>query len=185
MKEGIKKFENFISKNTIEQKVKDQILNGWEFSDWINAIRLQYGNIVPLYHATTEETAELIDEYGFKLTFGKNYKSSQKFKLIYFQLGKSDYVASNRSILYRVDVPIEFIERYCEVDMDNVRVSNEELSQYVDLEEFDTIESEMRDAILYFIWNNFKLEGTELLASDRDNPDNEDIFMGLKPYRVI
>ena len=96
-----------IIKENIHDRVKDIILNATEWDDWVKAVKLQYGDYVSLYHATTEKNAEIIDKEGFKLTHGKNYKSFAKEPMIYFQLGTSDYVSSNRPVLYKIDVPIE------------------------------------------------------------------------------
>lgn len=165
-----------------DQKIKDLILNGYSFGDWVNAVKLQYGEIVPLYHATTEEVAQIIDKEGFKLTYGKNYKSFANDRIIYFQLGKSDYVSSNRPVLYRVDVPLNFLANYVDIDMDNPSLSDEELSKYINLEEFENLESDFSDVIYYFIWNDCKLEGTELLVSE--NLIDDETLSTLKPIRL-
>jgi hypothetical protein len=173
------------SKASIDDKIKNKILNASDFDDWIDAVRMKYGDIIPLYHATTEETAKIIDKEGFKLTYGKNYKSFTPEPIIYFQLGESDYVSSNRPVLYRLDVPIDFLYN-ADIDMDNPNISDEEISKYVDMEYWDDLPYEIKDAITYFIWNNFKLDGTELLFSNRfsENPD-ENIFIGMKPIKII
>lgn len=165
-----------------DQKIKDLILNGYSFGDWVNAVKLQYGEIVPLYHATTEEVAQIIDKEGFKLTYGKNYKSFANDRIIYFQLGKSDYVSSNRPVLYRVDVPLDFLANYVDIDIDNPSLSDEELSKYINLEEFENLESDFSDVIYYFIWNDCKLEGTELLVSE--NLIDDETLSTLKPIRL-
>jgi len=58
-----------------DKKIKDIILNATEWDDFLSALAVKYGDTVPLYHATTKETAEIIDREGFRLTYGKNYKS--------------------------------------------------------------------------------------------------------------
>jgi hypothetical protein len=179
------KIREFINENINQDEVKNKILNGTDFDDWIEAVRIQYGNVVPLYHATTKDISKIIDNEGFKLTHGKNYKSFTHEPIMYFQIGKSDYVSSNRPILYRLDVPIDFLYN-TDIDMDNPDISDEEISRYVDMEDWDDLPYEIKDAITYFIWNNFKLEGTELLISDRYLQDtNENIFKGLKPIKIV
>lgn len=182
LKESIRKILK--EETSINQKVRDIILNGSEFDDWIKAVRLQYGDFVPLYHATTEQTSKLIDKEGFKLVDGKNYKSFSNEPILYFQIGKSDYVSTNRPALYRLDVPIEFLYN-AEVDMDGPDITDEVLFKYVDETDWEELPTDIRDAIIYFIWNDFKLDGTEIIISNRfiDDPD-EDIFKGLKPIKV-
>jgi hypothetical protein len=181
MKDLIKRILREDSKSDI---IKDMILNGSDFDDWIRAVKLKYGEMIPLYHATTKEISKIIDKEGFKLTYRKNYKSFSPEPLIYFQLGKSDYVSTNRPVLYKIEVPIEFLYN-ADIDMDNPDVSDEELSEYVDMNNWDNLPYEIKDAIIYFIWNDFKLEGTELLFMNRfmDNP-NENPFKNIKPIKI-
>jgi hypothetical protein len=170
---------------SVDERVKEKILNGTDFGDWIDAVRMKYGDMVPLYHATTEEASEIIDKEGFKLQeFGKNYKSFSSEPILYFQLGESDYVSSNRPVLYKIEVPVDFLYN-TEIDMDNPDVSDEELSKYVDMDGFENLPYEIRDAITYFIWNGLKLDGTELMFTNRfmENPD-EDLFKGIKPIKI-
>ena len=167
-----------------DQKIKDMILNGDDFDDWINAVRLKYGDVVPLYHATTKENSKIIDKYGFKLVDGKNYKSFGKEPILYFQMGESDYVASNRPVLYRIDVPIEFLYN-AEIDMDGPNILDEELFRYVDEETWDDLPYEIKDAITYFIWNDFSLDGTEIFITNRFLEDTgENIFKDIKPIKL-
>ena len=167
-----------------DKKIRDIILNATEWDDFLSALAVKYGDTVPLYHATTKETAEIIDREGFKLTYGKNYKSFTPEELIYFQIGKSDYVASNRPVLYRLDVPLDFIGDYADIDMDNVDVSDEDLiNAGVDIEYWDDIPYEIKDAITYFVWNNMSLDGMELLITDRNG--DGDIFQGLIPQKIV
>jgi hypothetical protein len=181
MKDLIKRILREDSKSDI---IKDMILNGSDFDDWIEAVKLKYGEMIPLYHATTKEMSEIIDKEGFKLTYGRNYKSFSPEPLIYFQLGKSDYVSTNRSVLYKIEVPIEFLYN-ADIDMDNPDVSDEELSEYVDMDNWDNLPYEIKDAIRYFIWNDFKLEGTELLFTSRFMDDsNENPFKNIKPIKI-
>ncbi len=181
----------FLSENTnqiktsINNEIKNKILNATDFDDWIEAVKLKYGNIIPLYHATTKEISKIIDEEGFKLTYGKNYKSFTREPIIYFQLGKSDYVSSNRPVLYRLDAPINFLYNAV-IDMDNPNISEKEILKYVDMEHWNGLPYEIKDAIKYFIWNDFKLDGTELLISNRFLQNtNENIFKGLKPIKIV
>lgn len=170
---------------SVDERIKEKILNGTDFDDWIDAVIMKYGDVVPLYHATTEEASQIIDKEGFKLQeFGKNYKSFGSEPILYFQLGKSDYVSSNRPVLYKIEVPVDFLYN-AEIDMDNPDVSDEELSKYVDMDGFEDLPYEIKDAITYFIWNDFKLEGTELMFTNRfmENPD-EDLFKNITPIKI-
>ena len=176
--------ESILREETSSEQIKDIILNGTDFDDWIRAIKMKYGDIVSLYHATTKENSKLIDKEGFKLVDGKNYKSFGKEPILYFQIGKSDYQAENRPVLYRLDVPIDFLYN-ADIDMDGPNISDETLFKYVDEETWDDLPYEIRDAIIYFIWNDFKLDGTEIFITDRfmDKP-GEDIFKGLTPKKI-
>ena len=175
----------FLNENVTQNEIKNKIFNATDFDDWIEAVRMKYGNIIPLYHATTKEKSKIIDKDGFKLTYGKNYKSFGREAIIYFQLGKSDYLSSNRPVLYRLDVPIDFLYN-ADIDMDNPTISDEEISKYVDMEYWDDLPYEIKNAIKYFIWNDFKLEGTELIISNRFTQDtDENIFKGLKPIKIV
>jgi hypothetical protein len=167
----------------VDNKVKDIILNADDLDDFIKALGIKYGDTVPLYHATTVETSKIIDREGFKLTYGKNYKSFAKEPLIYFQIGESDYVASNRPVLYRLDVPLDFIASYADIDMDNVDTSDEDLESVgIDMKYWDDMSYEIKDVITYFVWNNMTLDGMELLITDRNG--DGDIFKGLTPVKI-
>lgn len=167
----------------VDNKVKDIILNADDWDDFIKALGIKYGDTVPLYHATTVETSKIIDREGFKLTYGKNYKSFAKEPLIYFQIGESDYVASNRPVLYRLDVPLDFIASYADIDMDNVDTSDEDLESVgIDMKYWDDMSYEIKDVITYFVWNNMTLDGMELLITDRNG--DGDIFKGLTPVKI-
>lgn len=167
------------------QKIKDMILNGVDFDDWISAVRLKYGDVVPLYHATTKENSKIIDKYGFKLVDGKNYKSFGKEPILYFQLGESDYVSSNRPVLYRIDVPVEFLYN-ADIDMDGPNITSDELFKYVNEETWDDLPYEIKDAITYFIWNDFSLDGTEIFITNRFSEDtSENIFKNIKPIKLV
>lgn len=179
----VKTILNENSKSNVNLKIKNIILNGSDIDDFITALSLKYGNTVPLFHATSEETAKLIDVEGFKLTDGKNYTSFSNEDIIYFQIGKSDYVSSDRPVLYRVNVPLDFIATYAYADMDNVSIDDDDLvSVGVDMDTFEHASSDMRDIIMYFVWNQMTLEGMELLIADRNGDGN--IFNNLKPIRL-
>jgi hypothetical protein len=174
-----------LREETSSEQIKDVILNGTDFDDWIRAIKMQYGDIVPLFHATTKENSKLIDKEGFKLVDGKNYKSFGKEPILYFQIGKSDYQAKNRPVLYRLDVPFDFLY-HAEIDMDGPNISDEILFKYVDEETWDDLPYEIKDAIKYFIWNDFKLDGTEIFITNRFLNDlTDNIFNNLKPVKII
>jgi hypothetical protein len=116
------------------------------------------------------------------LTHGGNRLSFADEKNIYFQIGKSDYVATNRPVLYKVMVPISFILKYADADMDNVNIGDEELIDAgINLDEFKQLPYEIKDIILYFIWNDMKLDGMELLIIDRTD---DNIFRGLEIEKV-
>ena len=174
-----------LREETSSEQIKDVILNGTDFDDWIRAIKMQYGDIVPLFHATTKENSKLIDKEGFKLVDGKNYKSFGKEPILYFQIGKSDYQAKNRPVLYRLDVPFDFLY-HANIDMDGPNISDEILFKYVDEETWDDLPYEIKDAITYFIWNDFKLDGTEIFITNRFLNDlTDNIFNNLKPVKII
>ena len=174
-----------LREETSSEQIKDVILNGTDFDDWIRAIEMQYGDIVPLFHATTKENSKLIDKEGFKLVDGKNYKSFGKEPILYFQIGESDYQSKNRPVLYRLDVPLDFLY-HAEIDMDGPNISDEILFKYVDEETWDDLPYEIKDAIKYFIWNDFKLDGTEIFITNRFLNDlTDNIFNNLKPVKII
>lgn len=170
----------FLNENrNVDNKVKDIILNAKGWDDFIKALKVKFGDTVPLYHATSKEVSKIIDREGFKLTYGKNYKSFDEEPLIYFQIGHSDYQSSDRPVVYRVDVPIDFF-RFAYIDMDNVIIDDEDLIDVgVDAK---NLESDISDVIAYFVWNNMTLDGMELLIADRN--DEGDIFKGLTPVKV-
>ena len=154
--------------------ISNIILTAKDWDDFIKAVKIKYGNIIPVYHATTIENSKIIDKEGFKLVQGKNYKSFSKEDILYFQLGKSDYVSDIRPVLYKLEMPIDFLN-YCDIDMDNVDISDIEMSKYVNLDLLDDMSSDVKDVIAYFIWNNFKLDGFELILHDRYLSDGVNI----------
>jgi len=184
-KNFIKTWENFTTKSK-EDTIREIILNSREWDDFTKAVKLQYGSIIPLYHATTHEISEIIDREGFKLVVGNNRISWAKEDILYFQLGKSDYVSDIRPVLYRYDVPLEFLNN-CDIDMDNVSLDIDEILKYVNVDgvdEWEEIPSDVREFIEYFIWNDFKLEGFELIATDRFTDDLENLFKVGKVTKV-
>lgn len=184
MKQIIKRILREYTKDTgvnIDEVVKDKILNGTDFEDWIEAVKLKYGEVVPLYHATTKENSEIIDKEGLKLTYGKNYKSFSEEPILYFQLGQSDYSSTDRSVVYRLDVPINFLNNV-DIDMDNPELSQDKIGEYIDIYTWVDLPSDIRDAIFYFIWNNLRLDGTELIV--RSETLDQDIFKGTKLTKV-
>jgi hypothetical protein len=146
----------------------------WKANDWddcVRAVQMQYGNIVPLFHATTTENALIIDKEGLKLTEGGNRKHIGYQENIYFQIGKSDYLSGERSVLYRYDAPIEFILKYCYADTDSINYSEEEVSEIIGRDITDRSEvlsSETEEFIHAFVSNGNKLLGLELIALEND-----------------
>lgn len=171
----IKNFESF----NISNVIKNLMFNSPEIDGFTEALEKTYGNIIPLYHATTEENAQIIDEEGFKLTDGVNYKSFSSDKNLYFQIGKSDYVSVERPVLYRYDTSLEFIAKYAFADLDGIDISDNDLIELGLDPEFYV--SEMRDFICSFIQNNYSFEGMELLIMNIDNDPN---FPVIKPVRL-
>jgi hypothetical protein len=172
----------------VDEKVKDIIINASDYDSFIEALKVKYGKIIPLYHATTIENSKKIDEEGFKLVHGKNYKSYSREPFLYFQIGHSDYVSSERNVLYRLDVPLEFMWN-AEPDMDSFYASDEDLvkagvvSDISDIDDFeDETDSETNNLIRYFVDCGMTLDGMEIII--RDIQDEGDIFKGLTPIKV-
>lgn len=159
------------------------VWNAVSWDDCIKAIQAQYGNVVPLFHATTEENAKIIEKEGLKLTYGKNYKHFGEQKNLYFQIGKSDYQSSERNVIFRYDAPIYFIAKYAYADMDSISVSVEQVNELIgrDIEDRGEVNSgDAMDFIMAFVNNGNKLEGLELLIHSED----ED-FPEIRPIRVV
>jgi len=188
-KNFIRTWESFTTKSK-EDTIREIILNMSDWEEFVNAVKLQYGPIIPLYHATTREISKIIDNEGFKLVPGKNRVSWANEDILYFQLGKSTYVADNRPVLYRFDAPVEFLNN-CEVDMDNVDGFtsdpgiNDKVFKYIPEDEFEELTADVREAIRYYIWNDFKLEGFELIVYDRFTDDLENLFKVGTVTKVI
>ena len=165
-----------------DETIKKLMLNSPDLDGFFKALEMKYGKKIPLYHATTPENAKQILKNGFKLQdYGANKKNWSWEPNLYFQIGKSDYVAKNRPVLLRIDVPLEFIEKYAYADMDSAWVDDEVLTEYgVNPEE---LSSDMEDFVRYFIWNGMQLDGMEIIIEDRDY-SGEDIFKQFKPKIV-
>ena len=172
----------FLNENK-NSDISNIILTANDWDGFISAVQIQYGNIIPIYHATTIENSKIIDKVGFKLVQGKNYLSFSKDDILYFQLGKSDYVSTNRPVLYELEVPIDFLDN-CDIDMDNVDINDYEISKYINLDSFNDLNSDVRDVIKYYIWNNLKLEGFELILHDRYLDDNVGIDFLFKNVNI-
>jgi len=179
----INNFIQFLNENNsnLDEQIKELMMGGNDLEHFMEALELKYGDTISLYHATTLENAEIIDQQGFKLTYGKNYKSFAHEEIIYFQIAKSDYVATNRPVLYRLDVPIDFIGSYAEADMDNVS-DVDTLIESLGVNT-DDMYSEFRDYFKYYVWNDMSFDGMELLITDRSG-EEIDIFEGLVPIKV-
>lgn len=168
----------------VNDQIKSLILNPKDYDSinpLLDALRLKYGEIVPLYHATSLENSKIIDKDGLRLVYGKNYKSFSKEEILYFQVGISDYRDDYRSVIYRLDAPIDWIGTYAYADMDNVMISDDDLIKY-GINNVDDMCSELRDVICYFIWNKMSIDGMELLIADRNQDGN--IFKGLKLTKI-
>jgi hypothetical protein len=172
---GFKKPLNEDTGKSILERVKDIIWNASNLEDIMSAIKLQYGNTIPLYHATTPEIAKIIDKEGLKQVNGRNAKHWGEQSNLYLQIGKSDYVnGDERPILYRYDASIDFIMSHCNADMDNISYSNQEISKIIgrDITNRDVVEDvDTEEFIIAFVYNNNKLEGLELLLISENLPE--------------
>jgi hypothetical protein len=147
-----------------EENIQSIMLQATGIDGLIKALEIEYGSLVPLYHATTTENYEHIQKEGLKIMEGKNYLSFSRSSQLYFQIGKSDYVDDHRSILLKFDAPLDLIEEFAYADLDNVDTNDEELLEHgVDINQ---VSSDMADFIRYFVWNGMKLEGMEIILRD-------------------
>lgn len=174
---NIKSFSSFFESASVEASV----LGATDWKDWLDAVEAEYGDRVPLYHATTEESAKGIETSGFRFSEGGDRTSFGGGSTLYFQLGKSSYVSSNRPVLFRLDVPVSFL-MHAQVDMDSVGASEQDARLRV--EGFDELDTDVRDAIQYFIGNGMSLDGTELVFRDSAFDDPDSAFDGLLPVRI-
>ena len=162
----------------VDEQIKQIMVSGNDLDALEKALRLKYGNYVPLFHATDIETAKLIDAEGLKLTYGKNRKSFSDDLNLYFQIGKSDYVSSNRPVLYKWNAPVEFITNFGYADMDNVDIDESDLETMGI--NASHMSSEFGDFLLYFVWNNMSLDGMELLIMNV----NDSSFPEIRPQKI-
>ena len=169
------------SLTSIDEQVKDIILNAYDVDGFVKALRVKYGNFVPLYHATTPERSKIIDKEGLILTSGGNRISWANEDNLYFQIGRSDYVSDERSVLYRYDAPLSFISAYAYADMDGVSISEDDEEVQAVAPDIETDSAEIRDIKLYFIDNNFTVEGMELLIMNVNDDPN---FPIIRPLRI-
>ena len=178
MRKYVKTFEDYISPISVEEKVKNIMLEASGLEDVLEAFQLQYGDSIPLFHATTEELAEIIDKEGLKLVNGNNRIHFGSQEQLYCQVGHSEYISDVRPILYKFDVDIEFMLKYANADMDTIQVSNE-TSDYIEKIHEEGVDSDACDFIAYYISNDYKLDGMELILLD-----SGDNFPVIHPIRV-
>ena len=163
----------------INQRIHELMFNSLEDDGFFKALELQYGKLIPLYHATDLGSYEKIKEEGLVLKEGSNYLHFGYSSQIYFQIGKSDYVDSYRSVLLKYNAPIKWLGQFAFADLDNVTVYDEDLLKFgISLDE---ITSEIRDFLKYYIWNEFKIEGMEIMIRDLDLGGIGQIF----PERIL
>ena len=175
---NIKSFSKFFESSA---SVRDMVLGAADWTDWLDAVRAEYGDTVPLFHATTEEAAAEVERVGFLLSEGGDRTSFGGGSTLYFQLGKSSYVAPNRPVLFRVDVPVSFL-MHAQIDMDSVGTTEDDARRYA--RDFDERDTDVRDAIQYFVGNWMSLEGTELVFRDSAFDDPDSAFEGILPVRI-
>ena len=79
----------------------------------------------------------------------------------------------------KYDAPIDFLRVFCFVDLDNVTVKDTDLVKFgINL---DLITSEMKDFLKYYIWNDFNIEGMEIMIRENDGEEIDIII----PERVL
>lgn len=155
------------------------MLKSSEDYDFFDALELQYGKTIPLYHATDESSYQQIKKEGLVLKEGKNSLHWGYSCQLYFQIGRSDYVDSFRSVLLKYEAPIVWLAEFAYADLDNVTIKDEDLESLgVDLE---SITSEMKDLLKSYVWNRFNFEGIEIMIIDVNFVGIEEIF----PDRVL
>lgn len=155
------------------------MFNSFEDDGFFRALELQYGKTIPLYHATDLLSYERIEKEGLVLKEGKNYTHWGFSSQLYFQIGKFDYLDDFRCVLLKYEAPIDWLAEFGFADLDNVTVRDEDLEKYgVSLE---SITSEMKDFLKYYIWNGFSFEGMEIMIMDINLVGIGEIF----PERVI
>lgn len=163
----------------IKNEINSLMFNSLEDEGFFKALELQYGSTIPLFHATDILSYESIKKYGLKIMEGSNFLHFGYSKQLYFQIGRSDYVDENRSILLKYDAPIDFLRVFCFVDLDNVTVKDADLVKFgINL---DLITSEMKDFLKYYIWNDFNIEGMEIMIRENDGEEIDIII----PERIL
>jgi len=152
---------------SVDKNVTDMVINASGVDDIVKAMKAQYGNTIPLYHATDEDAAQIIDKEGLKLVKGNNRIDYSDDPFLYFQIGKSDYKSNERPVVYKYDAPLKFIAQYANADMDGVDVSEDDvMNDYgVDISELDV---DTREFIMYYVWNNRSFDGMELILRNTD-----------------
>jgi hypothetical protein len=166
-------------KINLSKKINDLMFNSLEDDGFFKALELQYGKTVPLYHATDLLTFEKIKKEGLVLKKGKNYLQWGYSSQLYFQIGRSNYLDSHRSVLLKYEAPINWLAQFGFADLDNVTVTDDDLLKFgVCIEQ---ITSEMKDFLKYYIWNDFKIEGMEIMIMDLNLVGIGEIF----PERIL
>lgn len=185
--------EPTVSKLTRDE-VKSRIVDITDWSDAMKMLTDAYGEYIPVYHAASEEGHKSISKHGLKSSKVSNYKLFGETNGFYIQIGKSDYVSSNRPYLYEAKVPVSIISENSRIDQDGL-MDESELSEIVgfDVEELDT---DTRDFINAVVSNGYNLDGIEFLMdnelSENGIPEidfkevkDEDIEKGIwKPKQI-
>ena len=150
----------------LNNAIKKLMLNSIEEDGFFKALELQYGKVIPLYHATDLSSYIRIKKEGLTLREGKNYQNWGYSSQIYFQIGRSDYLDSFRSVLLKYEAPVDWLAEFAYADLDNVTIKDEDLDSFdVDLE---SITTEMKDFLKSYIWNDLKIKGMEIMIMDLD-----------------
>lgn len=168
MMNKIKRFCEYIKESIdVDQQIKDYVLDNYYSEDiLVDCLRMKYGEVVPLFHATDEGSVEMINKEGLRPVEWSNNRTTSD-QCVYFQIGKSDYVASNRPVLYKWDCPLEYFARYAYIDSDSVYTLDEDLEEMGF--DIDGISSDSREFLSYFVANDYKLEGMEIFFANRDD----------------
>lgn len=172
MENRIKRFNDFLNESiiSIDEKIKQYVLEKYYDDDILeDCLRMKYGRIIPLFHATDEESAAIIEKEGLRpVEWAKNRTTGDV--CVYFQIGRCDYIDDDRSVLFKWDCPLEYFGAYVYVDVDSVYTSDEELEEMGF--DVDAMASEARDFLSYFVANEYKLEGMEIFFANRnEDPD--------------
>ncbi|EOZ96158.1 hypothetical protein A33Q_2751 [Indibacter alkaliphilus LW1] len=155
------------------------MFNSFEIDGFFKALELQYGKRIPLYHATDISSYEMIKKEGLVLKEGKNSFHWGYSSQLYFQIGRSDYLDTYRSVLLKFNASIDWLGQFAFADLDNVIINDKDLLKFgICLEQ---ITSEMKDFLKYYIWNDFMIEGMEIMIMDLNLVGIGEIF----PERVV